>query len=195
MTLKHGITPSQTVGPFFHPTLLRSDADISELITHQQVDHAIVIHGRVLDGALDPVPDAGIELWQADEEGHYLVPERAEFELPQPLFTGYGRTGTDGHGEYRFLTVKPGPVPFDHERQQAPHILVTVYARGLLNHLVTRIYFDGDEANERDPILNQVPEQRRPTLIAARSSDEQGRPAYRFDIVLQGDRETVFFNV
>lgn len=187
-------TPSQTVGPFFHPTLLRDDASISEMITYEQPDQAIVVHGYVLDGARNPVPDAGVELWQADEDGHYLVPEQNEPTLPQPVFSGYGRTGTDDDGYYRFLTVKPGAVRFNSERMQAPHILVTVYARGLLNHLVTRIYF-ADEDNAHDPILNEVPSERRGTLIAERSGDEDGRPCYRFDIILQGDGETAFFNV
>lgn len=188
------LTPSQTVGPFFHPTLLRDDAEISEMITHLQVDHAIVIHGYVLDGERNPVPDAGVELWQADEDGHYLVPDSTETALPEPIFSGYGRTGTDDDGYFRFVTVKPGAVRFDSERMQAPHILVTVYARGLLNHLVTRIYFPDEEIGV-DPILNKVPSERRETLIATRSGDEGGRPRYRFDIVLQGEHETAFFNV
>lgn len=188
------LTPSQTVGPFFHPTLLRDDADISEMITQEQLDQAIVIHGYVLDGERNPVPDAGVELWQADEDGRYLVPTPGEAALPEPVFSGYGRTGTDESGYFRFLTVKPGTVEFDSERSQAPHILVTVYARGLLNHLVTRIYFP-DEENQSDPILEEVPAERRETLIAQPAGEENGRPGYRFDIVLQGERETVFFNV
>ena len=107
---------------------------------------------------------------------------------------GFGRSGTENEGLYWFETIKPGPVPFDHERWQTPHICVTVFARGLLNHLVTRLYFAGEPANARDPILLSVPEHRRATLLAARQ--QKGTSVvYLFDIILQGEGETAFFNV
>ncbi|MEX2425866.1 MAG: protocatechuate 3,4-dioxygenase subunit alpha [Thermomicrobiaceae bacterium] len=191
MKQKPRLTPSQTVGPFFHPTLLRADSHVDDLLPAGYPGTPIVIHGYVYDGASEPVPDAAIEIWQADEEGEYLTGELFEQISRGSEFTGYGRVGTDDTGRFQIRTVKPGPVPFDNSRHQAPHICVTVYARGLLNHIVTRIYFEGDPLNDEDPILQRVPDHRRETLIATRTQDG----TYRFDIVLQGERETVFFNV
>jgi protocatechuate 3,4-dioxygenase, alpha subunit len=155
------------------------------------------IEGTVYDGAGAPVPDAIIELWQANSHGRYQHPSD---DRPLPLdpdFTGFGRAGTDQNGRFWFETVKPGAAPFDAATMQAPHISVTVFARGLLNHLTTRLYFAGDPANDTDPILQRVPADRRATLLA-RPTTTAGQTVYRFDIVLQGegeraDGETVFF--
>jgi protocatechuate 3,4-dioxygenase alpha subunit len=173
-----GPTPSQTIGPFFHDALL--DEDRSELVAS---DHpgAIRIEGAVYDGAGDPVSDAMVEIWQADPAGRY-----------DEGFSGFGRTGTDAGGSFSFVTVKPGPVPGPVGGTQAPHIMVSVFARGLLKRLVTRIYFpDEGDANASDPVLSAIedPEHRR-TLVAR---DEGG--ALRFDIRLQGENETAFFEL
>ena len=178
-----GSTPSQTVGPFFHLGLLREDW--SRLV---DLDHpsAFRIHGTVYDGAGDPVPDAMLELWQADATGRYAHPE--------DVFTGFGRCGADGAGRFEFVTVKPGsvPGPGGGESWQAPHINVSVFARGLLKRLITRVYFpDEDEANAADPVLASIEDPDfRATLIA--HAEDGG---YIFDVHLQGDRQTVFFDV
>ena len=177
-------TPSQTIGPFFHDALLGEDR--SELVP---ADHprAIRIEGTVFDGAGEPVPDAMVEVWQADESGHYADPA----EDPA-AFSGFGRTGTDADGRFSFVTVKPGTVPGPGGSLQAPHVMVSVFARGLLKRLVTRIYFpDEQEANAVDPVLSFIEDQElRRTLIARDEGD-----ALRFDIYLQGDRQTAFFEL
>jgi protocatechuate 3,4-dioxygenase, alpha subunit len=190
------LTGSQTVGPFFSPALLREDARRNVLTRPQTAGERIRIEGRVLDGDGVPVPDAMVEIWQANAHGRYNHPADQGPAALEPSFLGFGRSGTEEDGSYWFETVKPGPVPFDAERQrlQAPHICVTVFARGLLNHLVTRLYFEDEPTNAGDPVLQRVPEQRRATLLARR---EPAGPAvvYRFDIVLQGAGETAFFNL
>jgi protocatechuate 3,4-dioxygenase alpha subunit len=155
---------------------------------------AISIEGQVLDGARAPIDDAMIELWQANREGRYAHPEDAhEHASRHPGFSGFGRCCTDAQGRFSFVTVKPGPVPGLDGRLQAPHIEVSVFARGLLKRLVTRIYFpDERAANEQDEALRSIEDPRaRATLIAA----EDGRGRLRFDIHLQGDDETAFFAV
>jgi protocatechuate 3,4-dioxygenase, alpha subunit len=187
-------TPSQTVGPFFHPALLREDACRPVLAGPGTAGERIRIEGQIYDGEGVPIPDALLEIWQANCHGRYNHPAD-ERNLPRdPSFVGFGRAGTDEAGRYWFETVKPGPVPFAEEQAQAPHICVTVFARGLLNHLVTRLYFEDEPANAGDPVLQRVPPERRPTLIARRETVD-GRPIYRFDIVLQGAGETAFFDV
>jgi protocatechuate 3,4-dioxygenase alpha subunit len=189
-----GLTPSQTVGPFFHPALLREDCRRNVLAGPGTAGVRIRIEGRVIDGEAVPVPDALVEIWQANGHGRYNHPlDRRDLPL-DPSFTGFGRSGTDDAGRYWFETVKPGSVPFDSGRSQAPHICVTVFARGLLNHLSTRLYFADEAANADDPILLGVPPERRATLLAERV-ETGGAPVYRFDIVLQGAGETAFFNV
>jgi protocatechuate 3,4-dioxygenase alpha subunit len=182
-------TPSQTVGPFFHIGL--PDHGGHELVPCGH-PHAIRVFGTVLDGEGAPVRDALIELWQANRYGRYDHPEDAREEIPlEPGFRGFGRCGTDSSGGYRFVTVKPGPVPHPGGGMQAPHIDVSVFARGLLKRLVTRIYFpDERDANESDPVLASVEPERRAALVAR---EEDG--ALRFDIHLQGDRETPFFDL
>jgi protocatechuate 3,4-dioxygenase alpha subunit len=188
------LTSSQTVGPFFAPALLRQGAVRHVLVQPETVGERIRIEGHVLDGDRLPVPDALVEIWQANGYGRYHHPGD---QGPAPLdssFVGFGRSGTENEGLYWFETIKPGRVRFDDERWQAPHICVTVFARGLLNHLVTRLYFADEPSNASDPILLAVPEHRRATLLAPRQQ-EGTNIVYRFDIVMQGEGETVFFNV
>jgi protocatechuate 3,4-dioxygenase alpha subunit len=187
-------TSSQTVGPFFHDCLLRADAQRTLLASESRLGQPIVVAGRVLDGEGQPVPDAMLEIWQADAYGRYQHPADTR-DLPlDPQFLGFGRGGTDAEGRYCFLTVKPGAVPFDATRLQAPHLCLAVFGRGLLNHLYTRLYFADEPATDTDPVLAYVPAERRVTLIAL-PEPEGERTLYRFDIVLQGPGETVFFNL
>lgn len=188
------LTPTQTVGPFFLNCLLREDACRNVLVQPETAGERIRIEGRVCDGEGIPVTDAMIEIWQANSYGRYRHPADRRAAPLDPAFTGFGRSGTDELGRYWFETVKPGCVPFDDERMQAPHICVTVFARGLLNHLPTRLYFADEPANGEDPVLQRVPAERRATLLARRESIGE-TVIYRFDIVLQGAAETVFFNL
>jgi protocatechuate 3,4-dioxygenase, alpha subunit len=188
------LTSSQTVGPFFAPALLRKDAVRHVLVQPETVGERVRIEGHVLDGDRLPVPDALVEIWQANAYGRYNHPGDQGPAPLDPSFLGFGRSGTENEGLYWFETIKPGPVAFDGERLQAPHICVTVFSRGLLNHLVTRLYFADEPANASDPVLLCVPEERRATLLANRQQ-EGTMAVYRFDIILQGEGETVFFNV
>ncbi len=188
------LTGSQTVGPFFAPALLREDAR-RNVLTHPEIaGERIRIEGRVLDGDGVPVPDAMVEIWQANAHGRYNHPADQGPAPLNPSFLGFGRSGTEEDGSYWFQTVKPGLVPFDGEQLQAPHICVTVFARGLLNHLVTRLYFEDEPTNAGDPVLQCVPDHRRVTLLARRESGSS-TVVYRFDIILQGTGETAFFNL
>jgi protocatechuate 3,4-dioxygenase alpha subunit len=188
-----GLTPSQTAGPFFHPGLLREDCRRNVLVQPATTGERIRIEGCVYDGDSAPVPDALVEIWQANSHGRYHHPSDQR-DLPLDAgFSGFGRAGTDDVGHFWFETVKPGPVPFDADRPQAPHIGVTVFARGLLNHLMTRLYFEDEPANAGDPVLLCVPPERRPTLLARRQETSH-MAVYRFDVILQGPGETVFFN-
>jgi protocatechuate 3,4-dioxygenase, alpha subunit len=182
-------TPSQTVGPFFHIGLHEEG---SEQLVAPGDPEAIRLVGAVYDGRGEPVDDALVELWQANRHGRYNHPEDPREELPlEPRFRGFARCATDASGEYRFVTVKPGPVPHPGGETQAPHIDVSVFARGLLKRVVTRIYFpDERDANEADPVLSTVDPGRRSALVA-RVDDG----ALRFDIHLQGDHETPFFDL
>ena len=195
-------TASQTVGPYFAYCLTEAERyggrDIASnvLAADGTLGHRIRIEGRVLDGAGKPVPDAMIEIWQANAVGRYDHPEdtRAQAAL-DPSFKGFGRAGTDANGRFFFDTVKPGALPGTGWAQQAPHVNVIVFARGMLVHAYTRLYFaDDHEANAADPVLASIPERRRGTLIAERRQSD-GRVAYRLDIRLQGEYETVFFDV
>ncbi len=187
-----GVTPTQTVGPFFSPALLRDPWNI--MTTDETAGEHIRVEGRLFDGDGNVVPDAMIEVWQANAHGRFNHP-RDTRDLPlDPEFTGFGRSGTDDEGVYWFETVKPGAVPFEGDRMQAPHLSVMVHARGMLNHAQTRLYFGDEVANDADPVLALVPADRRKTLIAERS-EENGEIVYRLDIVLQGRNETVFFNI
>jgi protocatechuate 3,4-dioxygenase alpha subunit len=183
-------TPSQTVGPFFNIGLPGDESDLVE----PGSEGAIEIRGVVYDGEGEPVVDALLELWQANPAGRYDHPDDRRTDLPlTPGFRGFGRAETDPRdGSYSFTTLKPGRVPACGDGLQAPHIAVSVLARGLLKRLVTRIYFaDEEEANAEDPVLGTVDEGRRRTLLA-----EPGGPGeYSFDVRLQGREETVFFDV
>lgn len=188
MTLRP--TASQTVGPFFIIGLPH-DA-LAELVPPDDPD-AIRLGGVVLDGAGEPVDDALIEIWQASRAGRYAHPEDTREEIPlEDGFDGFGRCATDQNGFYGFVTVKPGPVPAPEGGMQAPHIEMSVFARGLLKRLATRVYFpDETEANEADPVLSSIEDPaERSTLVA---QPEDG--GVRFDIHLQGDRQTTFFSV
>ncbi len=187
-----GLTPSQTVGPFFHG-IIQNGANV--LVTPLTQGERIRIEGRVRDGDGAPVSDAMLEIWQANARGRYRHPvDRRDVPL-DPTFIGFGRARTDDAGAYWFETVKPGPVPFTvADAWQAPHVNLAVSARGLLNHLLTRIYFDDEAANRTDPVLQRVPDARRSTLVAARTL-VNGAAVYRFDVVLQGRAETVFFDL
>lgn len=173
-------TPSQTVGPFFQIGLDR--ISVNNLTTHLATAKRLTISGRVLDGEGKPVIDALVELWQADADGRYSGHD---------AFKGYGRIPTDSRGAFSFTTIKPGRVLGPNAVLQAPHIAVNLFMRGLLKHLVTRIYFPGEPANLEDVVLNRIPVERRSTLIAQIGN----RPnALLWDIVLQGNQETVFFD-
>jgi protocatechuate 3,4-dioxygenase alpha subunit len=177
-----GPTPSQTVGPFFHDCLLLLDQHV--LARPGTDGRRIRVEGQLRDGDGAPVTDALIEIWQASAAGRYRHPAD---DVDEP-FVGFGRAGTDEDGRYWFDTVKPGRVPDPTGGLQAPHIAVHVLARGLLDQLATRVYFADEPANAEDLVLSAVPEARRGTLLAHPHGE-----AYRFDIVLQGDGETVFF--
>jgi protocatechuate 3,4-dioxygenase alpha subunit len=194
-----GITPSQTVGPFFKYGLTPdgkyawNDAFTGNLVTPDASGERIRLKGRVFDGDGAPVPDAMLEIWQADAQGRFSDPKDKR-ALPNAAFRGFGRCGTDADGGYAFDTIKAGQVPDPDGKPQAPHILLAIFARGMLLHLYTRIYFEGEAANSADPVLALVPADRRGTLIAAREQGN-GEAVYRFDIRLQGENETVFFDV
>ena len=196
--MSKGQTPSQTVGPYFAYGLtpeqygypLASIAS-SDLRTPDVAGQEIRIEGRVLDGEGAPINDAMIEIWQADGQGRYAHP--TDPRGSNIGFKGFGRcgTGTDPANRFVFETVKPGSV----DGKQAPHVSVIVFMRGLLSHAYTRLYFsDEAAANAADPVLRSVPEARRASLIAKREDTASG-PVYRFDIHMQGDAETIFFDV
>ena len=195
----HGVTPSQTVGPFFKYGLTPdgqydwNDAFSSNIVTPDISGDRIRVEGRVFDGDGQPVPDAMLEVWQADAQGCFADPQDKR-ALPNAAFRGFGRCGTDENGAYAFDTIKPGQVADPDGKPQAPHILLAVFARGMLRHLYTRIYLGDEAANAADPVLAIVPPERRSTLIAVRESGN-GNALYRLDLRLQGDNETVFFEV
>lgn len=182
-------TASQTVGPFFHPGLIRETRNV--LAGEGVKGERITIVGRVQDGDGAGVPDAMVEIWQADAAGEFH--EQVEgFRERAEGFCSFGRAATGSGGEFRFETVKPGAVPTASGETQAPHVNVHVFARGLLIHAFTRLYFEDESANSSDPVLSSVPEERRSTLLARRTGDQPA--TYRFDIHLQGEGETVFFD-
>jgi len=184
-----GTTPSQTVGPFFAIGL---PWESGSLAVADGTPGAIRISGTVYDGRGEPVPDHLLETWQADPSGRFADTHGYGGASELPGFSGFARCGAEeGDGTFEIVTVKPGPVPGPSGTMQAPHIDVSVFARGMLNRCVTRIYFaDEPEANAADPVLSTVPEERRGTLLA-----QPADGGYRFDIHLQGPDETVFFAV
>jgi protocatechuate 3,4-dioxygenase, alpha subunit len=173
-------TASQTVGPFFHVGL--HPLFNGSLIGSAGRNQPITIRGRVVDGGGIGVPDAMIEIWQADADGRYP-------DSPTSEFAGFGRLPTGPDGEFQFTTIKPGRVAAPDGTLQAPHIVVTIFMRGLLRHLGSRIYFPHDPANEQDFVLNLVDTGRQPTLIAREVTPH----AFEWNVLLQGDGETVFF--
>ncbi|MFV3074888.1 protocatechuate 3,4-dioxygenase subunit alpha [Niveispirillum fermenti] len=211
-----GQTPWQTVGPFFHYALpWKGGADLVEgkgdagarmdllpdghytLNPNDQPRGAakgavVTITGTLFDGDGVPIPDGFVELWQANAAGRYDSPDdtRAEVAL-DPDFIGFGRAATDADGIFTIRTVKPGRVPGPGNSLQAPHIAISVMARGIIKRMVSRIYFADEPSNAEDPILDLVPPARRATLLAVPA----GEGHYRFDIRLQGDGETVFFDI
>lgn len=203
-------TASQTIGPFFHYALTpepygRPGIAGGVLASADTLGERVRIEGRVFDGEGRPMPDALVEIWQANAAGRYNHPaddrpahgrpaDGSEEAALDPGFRGFGRLGTDADGGFRFETVKPGPVPGRGNTLQAPHINVILCARGMLDHVFTRIYFsDEAEANGNDPVLSAVEAGRRATLVAERQ-ESAGEIVYRFDIRLQGEAETVFFD-
>lgn len=185
-------TPSQTIGPFFH-LCLTLDETLGRPAGPGAAGERVTLVCRVVDGDGAPVDDAMIELWQADASGAHNHPGDARYADHDPAFRGYGRLATNAQGECAFETVKPGRVPATGGALQAPHIDVSVFARGLLKRVVTRIYFSGDPANEQDPLLKMVPADRRETLMARQ---DPGKPStWKFDIHLCGEHETVFFEI
>jgi protocatechuate 3,4-dioxygenase alpha subunit len=193
------ITPSQTVGPYFQYGLTPgndyqwNDAFSNDLVTPDVSGDRICIIGQVFDGDGKVMPDAMLEIWQADVQGRF-ADTRDTRAVPNTAFRGFGRCGTDANGGFTFQTIRPGSVPGPGGKPQAPHVLLAVFARGMTQQAIARVYFeDQDAANAADPILALVPADRRATLIATR---EPGEPVtYRFDVRLQGDRETVFFDL
>ena len=191
MSTDHGLSPSQTVGPYLSIGLL------GDLITPDLIDpsdpRAVRVSGTLLDGAGAPVPDGMIEIWQANTVGRYDHPSDTREELPlEQGFRGFGRCGTVGAGRFAFTTLKPGPVPWPGGGMQAPHLLVGVFARGLLKRAATRMYFpDEMDANAVDPVLSRLEPQARATLVATPGSDG----SLQFDIRLQGSDATTFFAV
>jgi protocatechuate 3,4-dioxygenase, alpha subunit len=182
------LSPSQTVGPYLAIGLLWPDGpDVVPLGT----PGTIRVFGQLYDGDGNVVPDGLIETWQADPDGRFDHPDDPRGAVRREGFRGFGRCPTGPNGEWEIRTLKPGPVPASDGSQLAPHLDVSVFARGLLDRLVTRIYFGDEEAaNATDPVLAEVPAERRSTLIAQPSAE-----GYRLDLRLQGEGETVFFAV
>jgi protocatechuate 3,4-dioxygenase alpha subunit len=176
---------SQTVGPYFHIGLEWLIADASE--AEPGARDSMEIRGRVMDRDGVPVPDAMLEFWGADRAGVYAKAEGDEAAYP----AGFHRVITDAAGSFRVAANKPGAVMQGDGRKQAPHFLVLVFARGLLRHLITRVYFGGDEANEADPVLLGIAPERRVTLVAQLSAIDAS--VFEWNVILQGERETVFF--
>jgi protocatechuate 3,4-dioxygenase alpha subunit len=187
MNLPLALTPSQTIGPFLHIGLVWPDGPY---VVPDGTPGAIRIGGRVFDGDGAAVPDALVETWQADAAGRFAHPDDPRGPAAGG-FRGFGRCPTDAAGRWSILTVKPGALPTPGGDVEAPHLDVSIFARGLLDRLVTRIYFPDEPANDKDPVLLSVPDPAlRDTLIAMSTVE-----GLRFDIHLQGEHETVFFRV
>ena len=197
------LTPSQTVGPFYAYGLTpkgraKWDPDGtyswketigSNMVTPDVVGDRIRIEGAIFDGDGKPIPDAMLEIWQADGNGRYSTLPNGQ-RASNAAFKGHGRSACDTNGVFQFDTVKPGAVDGPDGKKQAPHIVVSIFARGMLRQVHTRIYFDGEAANATDAVLNLVPADRRATLIAKKEGN-----LWRWDVHMQGDKETVFFDV
>lgn len=184
-------TTSQTVGPYLHIGL--DWLNSGEIAPPGAAGERVTIQGRVLDGDGKPVNDALIEIWQANAHGKYAHPDDRQDKPLEPGFKGFGRIPTDDNGMFRFATIKPGYVPGPGGLPQAPHLVVSVFARGILKRLVTRIYFPDEPANADDPVLGLVERARRTTLVARPTAGDKGM--LEWNVVLQGDEETVFFDL
>lgn len=189
-------TTSQTVGPYFR--LGCDPLNCSELAAPGVAGERITIQGRVLDGDGLGVPDAMLEIWQANAHGKYSHPEDlqendAQPALLDPNFNGFGRIPTDEQGRFKFSTIRPGSVPAPDGKLQSPHLVVSIFMRGLLVRLVTRIYFAGDPRNAGDYVLGLVSPERRATLMAVPAQSNQDM--LEWNVVLQGKCETVFFDI
>jgi len=171
--------------------LIATDAGCARIATERAIGRRVTIDGIVRDGAGAVVPDALVEIWQANAAGRYAHPDDKQAKPLDPNFTGYGRAPTDDDGRFAIETVMPGRVPGPGDTLQAPHLLLSILARGILTRLVTRVYFDDEPSTADDAILQLVPAERRASLIARRTADA----AYTFDLTLQGEGETVFFDV
>jgi protocatechuate 3,4-dioxygenase alpha subunit len=182
-------TSSQTIGPYLHIGLTWLITD--DLTAPGVTGERVVVEGRVTDEDGKPVDDAVIEIWQANAHGRYAHPADTGTGALEPAFKGFGRVTTGSDGEFRFTTIKPGQVATATGGLQAPHLNVTIFMRGLLKHLTTRLYFPGDAANAEDPVLQSVPGPRRHTLIAKPAAGKPGTLVW--DIRLRGADETVFF--
>lgn len=196
----NGITPSQTIGPFAAPCLTPNEQGRTNyawqqlingnLVTPDAIGERIRIEGRMLDGDGAPIDGTLFEIWQADGQGRYAHPR--DPRRTNSSFKGFGRVESRMDGTFTFDTVKPGRVPGPGGVVQAPHALVAIHMRGILQHVYTRIYFGDEPSNAEDPILQLVPPDRRETLIATRDAHDA---IYRIDFRIQGDRETVFFDI
>ena len=189
-------SPSQTVGPYFAQGLLREgDRVFTDVLVSETTEgERIRIEGAVFDAEGRPIEDAMIEIWQANSHGRYNHPLDEQDKPLDPEFKGHGRTSTDIDGKYRFETIKPGPVPGPADKIQAPHINVIVFARGMLSHAFTRIYFADETLNQADSVLLSIEDaSHRNTLVAPREEADDV-VIYRFDIHFQGEHETAFFD-
>jgi protocatechuate 3,4-dioxygenase, alpha subunit len=186
--MSHALTPSQTIGPFYWGTLVNAyRADLAPSgVAGERIE--VVLSLFDTEGAL--IPDGLLEIWQANSHGRYNHPDDRRNLPLDSGFEGFGRASTDSKGDSHFSTVKPGRVPWPAGGLQAPHINISIFARGVLNRLATRLYFDGDPALAEDPVLKMVDPARRATLIARR--DAKG--VWRLPIHLGGAHETVFFD-
>lgn len=182
-------SPSQTIGPFFHNALIQMTDDQNVLVNEKTAGQKIIITGLVLDGDGEPVTDSMVEVWQADANGYFNHPADPNQAKADPEFMGHGRSQAVDAGRFSFTTVKPGVIA----GEVTPYINLRVFARGMLIHAISRIYFSDESANENDAVLNRVPAERRHTLVA-KLDPAEAIPTYRFDLNMQGDNETVFFN-
>ena len=189
-TTKYITTPSQTVGPYLHIGL--DWLATSNLVTPDTEGQHIVVQGRLLDADEQPIPDGMIEIWQANAHGKYAHPDDHQAQPLTKNFMGFGRMSTDEQGGFRFSTIKPGAVPHHDGSLQASHIMVQVFARGLIKQLVTRVYFPQDD-HSHDLVLNHVPVERRHTLIA--TAEDAQSTILNWNIALGGENETVFFTI
>src|SRR5579872_4691069 len=187
-------TASQTVGPFFHLGMARPEW--ADLTRDNPIGERIVVDGRLVDGDGAPVPDAMIEVWQANAAGRYNHPDDDRTGKPlDPHFRGFGRVATDAEGRFRITTIRPGPVPGRGNSLQAPHLTLAIFGRGLLRHLYTRVYFSDEPGNANDPLLSSIEDEAARRTLLARRGDETGPTRYQFDIVLHGENETVFLDI